>query len=63
MMDEVSALSLQRVCWQQMIAQMLQQKADIETRRSTNAWGTLTWQLNEIWPTGGWGSLEVRAVT
>ena len=20
--------------------------------------GLLTWQLNEIWPTGGWGSLE-----
>ena len=26
--------------------------------RSSNVWGLLMWQLNEIWPTGGWGSLE-----
>ena len=24
-------------------------------RRSYNQFGTLVWQLNEIWPTGGWG--------
>lgn len=33
-------------------------QANIETRRSGNSFGTLIWQLNEIWPTGGWGSLE-----
>ena len=56
------ALAMQRVCWFQMIAQMLQQKSDIEARRSANAQGTVTWQLNEIWPTGGWGSLEYGTV-
>lgn len=24
--------------------------------------GTVTWQLNEIWPTGGWGSIEYGTV-
>lgn len=33
-----------------------------QVRRGHNSWGTLTWQLNEIWPTGGWGSLEYGTV-
>jgi len=36
----------------------LQRKTNIESWRSTNIWGILLWQVNEIWPTGGWGSLE-----
>ena len=59
---ESGALALQRACWFQTVAQMLQQKGDIEARRSANAQGTVTWQLNEIWPTGGWGSLEYGTV-
>ena len=41
-----------------MLAQGFQRKAWIEAWRSSNVWGLLLWQLNEIWPTGGWGSLE-----
>lgn len=41
-----------------MLGQALNMKSNIETRRSMNEFGTLIWQLNEIWPTGGWGSLE-----
>eukprot|EP00937_MAST-01D_sp_MAST-1D-sp2_P003275 g3275.t1 len=41
-----------------MLGAALQRKADIESWRSGNVWGSLMWQLNEIWPTGGWGSLE-----
>jgi hypothetical protein len=41
-----------------MIAQALNVKQDIESRMGTNTYGVLVWQLNEIWPTGGWGSLE-----
>lgn len=33
-------------------------KSYIEGKRSLNEFGTLTWQLGEVWPTGGWGSLE-----
>ena len=41
-----------------MLGQALEMKSNIETRRGTNEFGTIIWQLNEIWPTGGWGSLE-----
>jgi hypothetical protein len=42
--------------------QTLEMKSDIEVRRSRNEHGTLTWQLGEIWPTGGWGSVEYGSV-
>jgi beta-galactosidase/beta-glucuronidase len=61
-LDELGALSLQRACYFQMLGQMLQQKGDIEARRTANSQGMVTWQLNEIWPTGGWGSLEYGTV-
>jgi beta-mannosidase len=41
-----------------MIAQALVIKQNIEQTRSINRFGTMVWQLNEIWPTGGWGSVE-----
>mmetsp|Transcript_13513 Transcript_13513/g.24201 ORF Transcript_13513/g.24201 Transcript_13513/m.24201 type:complete len:984 (-) Transcript_13513:1826-4777(-) len=41
-----------------MLGQALMMKGTIETKRASNEFGCLTWQLNEIWPTGGWGSLE-----
>merc|ERR1711974_130880 len=31
---------------------------DIETRMGSNTFGIIVWQFNEIWPTGGWGSIE-----
>lgn len=33
-------------------------KGQIEIIRATNSFGALIWQLNENWPTGGWGVLE-----
>ncbi len=33
-------------------------KGQIEYFRFSNSYGTLIWQLNEIWPTGGWGVVE-----
>jgi hypothetical protein len=36
-------------------------KSTIESRRSKNEMGHLLWQFNEIWPTGGWGSIEYSA--
>eukprot|EP00026_Physarum_polycephalum_P002050 Phypoly_transcript_02054.p1 GENE.Phypoly_transcript_02054~~Phypoly_transcript_02054.p1 ORF type:complete len:936 (+),score=107.47 Phypoly_transcript_02054:132-2939(+) len=41
-----------------MIGSALVTKAYIEETRSRNCFGTLIWQFNEIWPTGGWGSIE-----
>jgi len=44
--------------YQCIIGQALELKSDIEARRATNEWGTVIWQLNEVWPTGGWGTIE-----
>lgn len=38
--------------------QALEMKSNIETRRASNTFGITVWQYNEIWPTGGWGSVE-----
>jgi len=57
-LDDVGEFSFQRQIYQCMISQALAMQSDIESRRATNAFGIVTWQLNEIWPTGGWGSLE-----
>eukprot|EP01060_Flectonema_neradi_P008387 TRINITY_DN159_c8_g1_i1.p1 TRINITY_DN159_c8_g1~~TRINITY_DN159_c8_g1_i1.p1 ORF type:complete len:941 (+),score=169.32 TRINITY_DN159_c8_g1_i1:61-2823(+) len=45
------------------LGQALEMKANIEQRRSTNQFGIIVWQLNEIWPTGGWGSIEYGTPT
>ena len=47
-----------RQLYQCMLGQALHMKGDIEARRSQNIIGMLVWQYNEIWPTGGWGSIE-----
>merc|ERR1719265_1162287 len=41
-----------------MIGQALEIKQNIETRLSQNTFRIIVWQYNEIWPTGGWGSIE-----
>jgi hypothetical protein len=41
-----------------MLGSALYLMADIAVRRSANQFGLFIWQLGEIWPTGGWGSLE-----
>jgi len=54
----VGAVALQRQTWQCMIAQALAQKQYTEALRSMNTVLVQFWQYNEIWPTGGWGSIE-----
>jgi len=41
-----------------MLGQALLLKSSMEDHRQYNTFGTMIWQLGEIWPTGGWGSLE-----
>jgi hypothetical protein len=41
-----------------MMSTTLWLKGQIEIMRATNSFGTLIWQLNENWPTGGWGTIE-----
>ena len=47
-----------RQLYQCQLSQALEIKSNIETRRSQNELGIIVWQYNEIWPTGGWGSIE-----
>ena len=56
--DPPGAPSLQRQAFQCMLSQALYLKTDIESRKARNVWGLLLWQMTEIWPTGGWGSVE-----
>jgi beta-mannosidase len=48
----VGELVFKKQLWQCMVGQSLLLKSDIETRRSTNQFGIIVWQLNEIWPVG-----------
>ena len=48
--------------WQCMVGQALNIKQNIEARRAESQFGCLVWQLNEVWPTGGWGSIEYGTV-
>eukprot|EP00045_Choanoeca_perplexa_P019543 m.294450 g.294450 ORF g.294450 m.294450 type:complete len:501 (-) comp45076_c0_seq1:144-1646(-) len=57
-LSQVGRTSFRRQLYQSMVGQALEMKSDIETRRAHNSFGLLVWDLNEIWPTGGWGSLE-----
>jgi len=41
-----------------LMSQLLWTKSVTETFRVSNSYGVLLWQLNENWPTGGWGLIE-----
>lgn len=41
-----------------MLGAALYIKNEVECYRASNNWGTTFWQYNEVWPTGGWGSVE-----
>jgi len=60
--DVVGEFNFKKQLWQCMVGQALLVKSDIETRRSQNQFGIIVWQFNEIWPTGGWGSIEYGTV-
>jgi beta-mannosidase len=61
--SETGEIPFKRQLYQCLIGQALELKSDIEGRRSWNEWGVITWQINEIWPTGGWGSIEYGSPT
>jgi len=57
-LNATGELNFKKSLYQCMIAQAIEIKQVIETRLSMNIFGMLVWQYNEIWPTGGWGSIE-----
>ena len=56
--DSVGEAAFQRQLYFALLAPALQQKSHMEFYRSSPTYMTLFWQLAEIWPTNGWGSLE-----
>mmetsp|Transcript_20858 Transcript_20858/g.26593 ORF Transcript_20858/g.26593 Transcript_20858/m.26593 type:complete len:347 (+) Transcript_20858:369-1409(+) len=57
-LNEVGDFAFKKQLYMCMIGHALAIKSNIETRRAKNQLGCLVWQYNEIWPTGGWGSIE-----
>jgi len=57
-LDERGAEAFQRQLYFALLSPALQQKSHIEAFRAFPTWMTAIWQLNEIWPTNGWGSVE-----
>jgi len=60
--NQVGEQAFKKQLWQCMVGQALNIKQNIETRRASNQFGIIVWQFNEIWPTGGWGSIEYGTV-
>ena len=48
--NQVGETAFKRQLYQSMIAQLIFLKVQIESWRSSNAWGTTFWMFNEIWP-------------
>eukprot|EP01052_Picozoa_sp_SAG31_P011930 SAG31_NODE_687_length_12813_cov_2.597216_12_plen_304_part_00 len=57
-LDEIGTIPLQRQVYMSMVGQALWIKSQVEIFRAKNIFGTLTWQLNDVYPSGSWGSLE-----
>ena len=56
--DRVGKAELQAQLYMSMVGQALFYSSMLAEFRSTNIHGSITWDLGEIWPCGGWGSLE-----
>jgi len=57
-LDQTGEPAFKRQLFKCLIGSALVAKGYIEETRSRNCFGTVVWQFNEIWPTGGWGSIE-----
>jgi len=57
-LDQVGEQPFKKQLYQCLMGQAFIYKGYIEQHRSTNTFGLQIWQLNEIWPTGGWGTVE-----
>ena len=57
-LDEVGRQPFMAQLFKCLVGSALIVKGYVEQHRATNTFGLMVWQLNEIWPTGGWGSLE-----
>ena len=61
-LDVVGEQAFKKQLYQCLYGQALVLRGYIEQHRATNTYGLQIWQLNEIWPTGGWGTIEYGTV-
>ena len=58
-LDRVGPDALKQQLYLALVAQQLQMSGQVWQWRSGPAnWGTLFWDVNDVWPTTGWGTLE-----
>jgi hypothetical protein len=50
--------AFKRQLYQSQLGQALFISTETAAWRSQNVFGSMTWMLNEVWPTGGWGAVE-----
>jgi len=62
-LDAVGESAFKKQLFQCLIGQALVLKGYISQHHNTNTFGLQIWQLNEIWPTGGWGTIEYGTPT
>lgn len=62
-LDDVGAAPFAGQLYLCQLVTAIKLKSVVEWHRSENIWGLLTWQLGEVWPTMGWGSLEYSSGT
>eukprot|EP00035_Acanthoeca_spectabilis_P029988 m.475899 g.475899 ORF g.475899 m.475899 type:complete len:618 (+) comp39331_c0_seq1:3-1856(+) len=61
-LNRTGEAELRIACYQSQLAQALEIQSNVGIIRSSNSFGALTWQLNDIYPSGSWGSLEYGTV-
>ena len=57
-LEQVGEMPFKKQLFQCLYGQALVLTGYILQHRATNTYGLQIWQLNEIWPTGGWGTIE-----
>lgn len=62
LLNQTGELAFKGQLFQCLIASAIHMQLDIEQRRGSNQLGTLIWQLQDIWSSGSWGTLEYGSV-
>ena len=62
LLNETGEFVFKAQLYQCLIASAIHMQIDLEQRRSSNQFGTLIWQLQDIWNSGSWGTIEYGTI-